>query len=121
MNLVDSSGWIEYFTESSNASFFATPIEDVEHLLVSTISVLEVFRWILREKGENAALQAAMLMQQGEVAPLDVVTAIRSAKLGVDLKLPLADSLMYATAQTRGALLWTQDSHFEELDAVRYI
>ena len=119
-NLVDSSGWIEYFTESPNAAFFAPAIEDSGHLLVSTLSLVEVFKWILREKGENAALQAAALMQQGEIVDLDFSLAIRSAKLGADLKLPLADSVLYATAQAHGALLWTQDADFESLPGVRY-
>ena len=120
LNLVDSSGWIEYFTESPNAAFFAEPIEDPDHLVVSTLSVLEVFRWILKAKGENAALQAAALMQQALLVDLDVALAIRSAKLGADLKLPLADSVIYATAQVHGATLWTQDADFESLPDVRY-
>lgn len=120
LNLVDSSGWIEYFTESPNAAFFAEPIEDCEHLLVPTLAVLEVFKWVLREKGENAALQAAALMQQGQLVDLGVALAIRSGKLGADLKLPLADSVIYATAQVHGAILWTQDADFESLPNVRY-
>ena len=120
LNLVDSSGWIEYFTESPNAAFFAEPIENREQLVVATLSVLEVFKWVLREKGQNAALQAAALMQQAQLVNLDVALAIRSAKLGVDLKLPLADSVMYATALAHGAVLWTQDVDLESLPNVRY-
>lgn len=120
-NLVDSSGWIEYFTGSPNAEFFASAIERTADLLVSTLSILEVFKWILRQSGENAALQAAALMQQGELIELDVALAIRSAKLGVERKLPPADSVMYATAQAEGALLWTQDADFEGLPGVRYV
>jgi predicted nucleic acid-binding protein len=120
LNLVDSSGWLEYFTGSPNADFFAPAIEDLENLFVSTLGVLEVFRWILRERGESAALQAAALMQQGAVVDLDLSLAIQSARLAVERKLPLADSVMYATAQARGAVLWTQDADFEGLPGVRY-
>lgn len=119
-HLVDSSGWIEYFTEGANVEFFAPAIEDPGHLLVSSISLLEVFRWILRAKGENAALQASALMQQGEVIDLDAALAVRAAKLGVEHRLPMADSIMYATAQAYGATLWTQDVDFEGLPGVQY-
>lgn len=119
--LVDSSGWIEYFTDSANASTFAPAIENGDHLVVPTLSVLEVFKWVLRGHGENAALQAAALMQQGEVIDLDVSLAVHAAKLGLERRLPLADSIIYATAQVVGATLWTQDAHFEGLQGVRYI
>jgi predicted nucleic acid-binding protein len=119
-HLVDSSGWIEYFTEGANAEFFAPAIEDPDHRLVASVSLLEVFRWILRVKGENAALQTSALMQQGEVIDLDAALAVRAAKLGVDHRLPLADSIMYATAQAYGATLWTQDTDFQGLPGVRY-
>jgi len=120
-HLVDSSGWIEYFTAGANADFFAPAIEDPDHLLVASISMLEVFKWIFRVKGENAALQASALMQQGEIIDLDSALAIRAAKLGAERRLPLADSIMYATAQAYGATLWTQDADFEGLPGVRYV
>jgi predicted nucleic acid-binding protein len=119
--LVDSSGWIEYFTDSPNAASFAPAIEDPDHLVIPTLIVLEVFRWVLREHGEDAALQAAALMQQGELLDLDVTLALRAAKLGLECRLPLADSIIYAAAQIAGATLWTQDAHFEGLQGVRYL
>lgn len=118
--VVDSSGWLEYLADAANAEFFAPAIEDPEHLLVPALSILEVFKWIFRERGEDAALQAAALMQQGQVADLDVALSIRAAKLGLQHKLPLADSVMFATAQTYGATLWTQDADFDGLPGVRY-
>jgi toxin FitB len=117
---VDSSGWIEYFTDSPNASIFAPAIEDRDNLLVASPSVCEVFKWILREHGESAALQAAAVMRQGVLVDLDVTLAIRAAKVRLERKLPLADSIIYATAQALGAILWTQDAHFEGLPGVRY-
>jgi predicted nucleic acid-binding protein len=121
LHVVDSSGWIEYFTDSPNADEFAAVIEEPEHLLVPSLSILEVFKWVLRERGEDAAIQVTAVMQQSEVIDLDVILALRSAKLGLAHQLPLADSIIYATAQTFGATLWTQDADFETLRGVRYL
>ena len=119
-NVVDSSGWLEYLADGANADFFADAVEDVERLVVPSLSILEVFKWVLRERGEDAALQAVALMQQGQVIELDVALALRAAKLGLEHKLPLADSVMLATAQASGAALWTQDADFEGIAGVKY-
>jgi toxin FitB len=120
LNVVDSSGWLEYLTDGANADFFAPVIEAPEQLLVPSLSILEVFKWILRERGEDAALQAAAVMQQGEVIELDVSIATRAAKLGLEHKLPLADSVMLATARAQNATLYTQDIDFEQVPGVQY-
>ncbi len=117
---MDSSGWVEYLADTPNAEVFAAAIEDPEHLVVPTLSILEVFRWVLRERGENDALQAVALMQQGEVVDLDVALSTRAAKLGLEHRLPLADSVILATALAHGAVLWTQDAHFEAVPGVQY-
>ena len=119
-NVVDSSGWLEYLADAPNAEFFAPALEDPEHLIVPTLSIFEVFKWVLRERGEDAALQAAALMQQGQVVDLDAVLATRADKLGLEHKLPLADSIMLATAHAHGAVLWTQDADFQGLPGVQY-
>ena len=119
-NVVDSSGWLEYLADGDNAEFFAPAIEDPDQLVVPSISILEVFKWVLRERGEDAALQAAALMQQGEIVDLDVSIATHAAKLGLDHKLPLADSVMLTTARARDAALWTQDADFASIPGVRY-
>lgn len=118
--MVDSSGWLEYLADAPGADLFAPAIEDPEHLIVPSLSILEVFKWVLRERGEDAALQAAALMQQGHVVELDVAIATRAAKLGLEHRLPLADSVMLATARAHGAVLWTQDADFEGLQDVQY-
>lgn len=119
-NVVDSSGWLEYLADAENADFFAPVIEKPEQLVVPSISILEVFQWVLRERGEDAALQAAALMQQGTVVDLDVALAIRAAKLGHHHKLPLADSVILATAHAHEAVLWTQDADFATVEGVQY-
>lgn len=120
MNVVDSSGWLEYFANGANASFFAPPIEDTGHLIVPALSVFEVFKRVLQQRDENAALQAAALMQQGRVVPLDGKLALAAAKLSVDLKLPMADSVMLATARAHQATFWTQDADFAAIPDVKY-
>ena len=121
MNLVDSCGWLEYFADAPNAEFFAKPIEDVNNLLVPSLCVLEVFKNILRQKDENSALQAAALMEQGMIVDLDTSIALSAAKLGLEYKLPLADSIILATARAKESIVWTQDDHFKRIDGIQYI
>ena len=121
MNLVDSSGWLEYFADGPNAGSFARPIEDVASLIVPSISLLEVFKRVLQQRSETDALRAVAMMQQGRVVDLDSELALTAAKLSGDLRLPLADSVIYATARKFEAALWTQDNDFEGLEGVHYV
>jgi len=121
MNVVDSSGWLEYFSDSPNADFFAPAIEDIDNLVVPSISLYEVFKRILQQRDEDRALQAVAQMQQGKVVALTGDLALQSANLSVQEQLPLADSIMLATARANQATLWTQDSDFEGLEGVKYI
>jgi predicted nucleic acid-binding protein len=121
MNLVDSCAWLEYFSQGPNADFFAPAVEDTERLIVPTICILEVFKVVLREVGEDAALQAIAAMNEGHIVELDVTLATNAAKIGVDLGLPLADSVIVATARANHAVIWTQDSHFAKIGDVKYV
>ncbi len=121
MNLVDSSGWLEYFANSKNADFFAAAIEDIEHLIVSTINLYEVFKKIFQQRDENSALQAIALMHQGKVVDVDSSISLLSAKQSIDLKLPMADSIILTTAHVFSATLWTQDSDFKDIPGIKYI
>lgn len=120
MNVVDSSGWLEYFADSRNAAFFAPAIEDLRRLLVPSISILEVFKCVLQQRGEAEALQAVAQMQMGRIVSLDAPLALLAGRLAHDLKLPLADSVILASARAHGAVLWTQDEHFQGIDGVKY-
>ena len=120
MNVVDSSAWIAYFREEKNAEKFAAPIENMEHLLVPSITLTEVFKYLYRYLDESSAMQAIAHMNQGLVVPLDSKLAVDAAIMGLELKLPLADSIIYATARTFEALLWTQDTDFKDLPGVEY-
>ncbi|MEI7817927.1 MAG: type II toxin-antitoxin system VapC family toxin [Desulfuromonadales bacterium] len=120
MNIVDSSGWLEYFSDGPNADCFAETLGNVSELLVPTIIMYEVFKIIYRQRGEDSALQATALMQQGRIIELSLSIALLAAKLSLEAKLPMADSIILATAQTNNATLWTQDNDFEGLQGVRY-
>jgi predicted nucleic acid-binding protein len=120
VNVIDSCAWLEYFANGSNAAFFARAIEDTRKLVVPTLSLYEVFKRILQQRTESDALQAMAVMQQGTVVDLDARLALGAARISVDCKLPMADSVMLATARAFGATLWTQDEHFKGLPGVRY-
>lgn len=119
MNVVDSSGWLEYFADGPNADFFAAPIEASAELLIPTVSLYEVFKRVLQQRGENAALQAIALMQQGTVIELTATLALQAARISLSEKLPMA--IILATAQAHGATLWSQDSDFAHVLGVKYI
>ena len=120
MNVVDSSGWLEYFADGPNADFFADPILEVESLIVPVITVFEVFKRMYLQLDERAALSAVANMQQGQLVELDTALAVHAARLSVDLKLPMADSIILATARAHDAILWTQDSDYEGIENVNY-
>ncbi|MEK7668530.1 MAG: type II toxin-antitoxin system VapC family toxin [Gemmatimonadota bacterium] len=120
MNVVDSSAWLEYFGDGPNAGYFAPAIQATDDLIVPTITLLEVFKRVYVQRGEGPALQAVALMQQGTVVDLDGPTALAAAKLSADEKLPLADSVVLATARRFAATLWTQDRDSEGLPNVRF-
>jgi predicted nucleic acid-binding protein len=120
MNVVDSSGWLEYFAAGPNGAFFAPAIEETEDLIVPSLSLSEVFKRVLQQRGENDALQAVAGMQQGRVVDLDTAIALNAARLSVTLQLPMADSIILATSQAFNATLWTQDADFEGIPGVRF-
>jgi len=120
MNVVDSSGWLEFFAGGPNARFFASVLELPAELVVPTLSLFEVFKRVLQQRDETGALRAIALMQQGTVVDLTSPIALSAAKLSVELKLPMADSVMLASARAYSATFWTQDAHFENIDGVRY-
>ena len=120
MNVVDSSAWLSYFAGDANTASFARPIENIDKLVVPSVTITEVFKCVFRQRGEDLALECVAHMEQGKVVPLDGSLAINAAHYGIEYKLPLADSIIYATAQKFDALVWTQDCDFKGLDSVKY-
>lgn len=121
MNVVDSSGWLEYFSDGINADLFAPIIENSKELIIPIICIYQVFKKVLQQRGLEAAHTSIVDMLSADVIDLDVSLALSSAELSVELKLPMADSIILATARSRQATLWTQDEHFKGLENVEYI
>jgi predicted nucleic acid-binding protein len=121
MNLVDSSGWLEYFADGPNAKVFSRPLQDPEGLIVPTVCLYEVFKVVLRQRGAAAALQTVALMRQGTIVELNERIALLAAELSLEHKLPMADSVILATARIHGAHIWTQDADFEGLEDVTFV
>jgi predicted nucleic acid-binding protein len=120
LNVVDSSAWLAYFADEPGARAFADAIENSELLVVPTICLTEVFKVVARQRGDGDALQAIAVMQQGRAVDLDGELALLAAVVGAERKLPLADSIVYATARQLDAVVWTQDEEFEGLPNARY-
>ena len=120
MNIVDSSGWLAYFADEPNAKHFLAPLKDTSSLVIPTIIIYEVFKVILRESSENDALQAAAAMQKGTIVDLTVRLALSASKLSLRHGLPMADSIILATAKAYKATIWTQNSDFETISGVKY-
>ncbi len=121
MNVVDSSGWLEYFSGSKNANFFAPAIRELDTLVVPTVCMFEVFKRLLDQRGEEGALQAIGFMSLGTIADLTREVAVNAAKLSIDLKLAMADGIILATTHAYDATLWTQDADFKGIESVQYI
>ena len=119
--VVDSSGWIELFTNGPLADQFMAVLDAEAALVVPAISILEVFKWVLREHSEAQAIQAAAVMQRGLVVDLDSRLAIAAAQLSHTLRLPMADSIILATARSHQARLYTMDSDFQGLNDVQLL
>ena len=120
MNIVDSSGWLAFFADEPNAKHFLLPLKDTASLVVPAVTIYEVFKVVLRESNENKALQAAVAMQKGKVVDLTAMLAINASKLSLQHGLPMADSIILATAQVFNATIWTQDSDFKNFSGVNY-
>jgi predicted nucleic acid-binding protein len=121
MNIIDSSGWLEYFANGPNARFFSRPLQNTAELIVPAITVYEVFKTVLRQRNESDALQAVALMLQGSVVDLTATISILGAKISLEHEMPMADSIILATARLYEATVWTQDPDFEGIDGAQYI
>jgi predicted nucleic acid-binding protein len=120
MNIIDSSLWLEYFADSETGDLISEIIENTDELLVPSIIIYEVFKKLLFERSEDDAIYAVAHMMQGKVIDLNDELSLFAAKTGKDCKLPMADSIIYATNIKYNCVLWTQDKHFMNLDSVNY-
>jgi predicted nucleic acid-binding protein len=120
MNIIDSSGWLEYFSDGPNAIHYLPPLNDTSTLIVPVITIYEVFKVVLRESTENEALQAIAAMQKGKIIDLNANIAMDGSKLSLQHNLPMADSIILATARVYDCVIWTQDSDFQHIEGVNY-
>ena len=120
MNIIDSSGWLEYFSDGPNAKYFLPPLDDTSSLIVPVITVYEIFKVVLRESSDNEAFQAVAAMQKGKVADLTANIAMNASRLSLQYNLHMADSIILATAQVYKCVIWTQDSGFQNIEGVNY-
>ncbi|OGF64130.1 MAG: twitching motility protein PilT [Candidatus Fischerbacteria bacterium RBG_13_37_8] len=122
MNIIDSSGWLEYFADGPHAPFFADAItkSNPDDIIVPTIIIYEVFKKILDEKNEDIALQVIAQLKRFHVVPFDEDIALAAAKISESYKIPMADSIIYATAKKYDAWIWTKDDDFKNLPKVKY-
>ena len=120
MNIIDSSGWLEYFSDGPNAIHYLPPLNDTSTLIVPVITIYEVFKVVLREFAENEALQAVAAMQKGKIIDLNANIAMDASKLSLQHHLPMADCIILATAQAYDCVIWTQDSDFQHIEGVNY-
>lgn len=120
MNVVDSSGWLEYFAGGPDADNFLVPLRDTSSLVVPVVTIYEVFKVILRESTENEAFQAIAAMQNGKVIELTVDIAMNASRLSLQHGIPMADSMILATAKMFGCTIWTQDADFKKIPGVKY-
>jgi predicted nucleic acid-binding protein len=121
MNVVDSSGWIEYFAYGPNVAFFAPVIENTPELIVPTITIYEVYKWVLLYGGSPKTTWNISLLVDAYVVPMDSYLAVEAAENALKFKLSVADSIILTTTKLYGATLWTQDAHFAGIPDVKYI
>ena len=121
MNVVDSCGWLERFAGSRYGELYEAAFREPNDVLVPIVCIIEVFRTLARQTGDSVALEAAGIMSQRSVVPLDADGAVDAARAGLSHHLPLADSIIYATARRHDAELWTHDEHFRGLPGVHFV
>ncbi len=120
MNVLDSSAWLEYFADTWLAPTFAEPISDLANLIIPTITVFEVHKRASNQRGDEYAEQCVAVMLRGAVLPMTLQVALEASALLRKFDLPMADSVVYATARLSDATTWTCDSDFKDLPNVRY-
>jgi toxin FitB len=120
VNLVDSSAWLEYLADGPNAQFFAPAIEKRSELVVPTIVVFEVFKRVLQQRNAHAALESVAVLREGRLVDLTATIAMAAANVSQSEKLPMANSIIIATARAENAVVWTQDSGFQGRPGIKF-
>lgn len=119
-HILDSSAWLECLEDGPNSKHFAPVLRKLPDIIIPSVVITEVRKVALRQRTIQQAEEVTRAMQSGIVVPIDEQIAVTAANLSLKHKLPLADSLIYATALFQAATLWTQDADFEGLPHVKY-
>jgi len=119
-HILDSSAWLECLDDGPNTRHFAPILRKLPDLIIPSIVVTEVRKVALKQRTADAAEAVTASMLSGIIVPLDAKIALSAADFFVQHKLPLADSIIYATVRNQNATLWTQDEHFKGLPHVKY-
>jgi toxin FitB len=120
MNVVDSSGWIEFFTAGASGLLFKPVIEQRDQLLVPAINIYEVYKILSRKLPAGAVQSCLDVMRQGRVLDLTDKRAVAAADIAAKHKLAMADAVIYSMAREFDGTLWTQDVDYKGLAGVRY-
>jgi len=120
MNLVDSSGWLEYLSNGKQASIFAPVVQNTDELLVSVINKYEVLKRLMQDADSKKALNILAALYNGRLIEVTDTIALTAVELSFEFHLPFADSILLATARTEKAVLWTMDAHFKDIPGVQY-
>lgn len=121
MFLIDSSGWIEFFTNGVLISVFSRYMKDPAKIVTPTIVLYEVYKKIKRERTEEEALTAVSIINRTQVVDLSESIALFAADLSIKHSLPMPDAIVYATALEKNCKVVTSDTHFEQLDKVIFV
>ena len=121
MKLVDSSGWLEFFTDGPLAEQYSSHLTDLNGIFTPTLVLYEVYKRIRRERGEEEALTAAAQLKKTRLIPLTDTVAIRAAEASLEYRLAMGDAVVYATAILNDATLVTSDSDFKDIPGVIYL
>jgi predicted nucleic acid-binding protein len=121
MILVDSSGWIDFFTDGGNAARYGSYLEELSQVVTPTIVLSEVYKLVKRERTEEEALLAAAQIQKTRIVPLSDSLALAAADVSLEFRLAVADSIVYATALAEDAELVTSDSGLRNLPGVTFL
>ena len=120
MNIADSSCWLEYLMGTEIGATVAPVIENPAELIVPTITLYEVYKKLLAEKSEEYALNVISYMQTGKVIELNSGLSLSAAQISRKHKLPMADSIIYATSLHYSAVLFSCDRHFKDIPGIQY-
>jgi predicted nucleic acid-binding protein len=121
MIIIDSCGWIEFLVDGENAAEYEQYFQDSESIATPTIVIYEVYKKVLRERGEESAVIVAAQMDNTRVIELSERLSLLAAKLSIAHRLPMADAIVYATAKASECQVVTSDKHFVDLDDVIFI